>query len=154
VRKEGPPGSAGTLLVVRKQDAAPELRQKGQELLQLLGLDAEAEDFTLAFGATAQNPREVAVVTRSVQHILMAMSMGDYGPEADVQEGRTVAGPAPEATGGRLLRVHSAASAPADAHVAVAYRGQWFWIDDRDLRSKRAFAFMMMLFTMSDPSGA
>jgi hypothetical protein len=154
VRKEGPPGSAGTLLVVRKQDAAPELRQKGQELRQLLGLDADAEDFTLSFGATAQNPREIAVVTRSVLHILMAMSMGVDVPDADVQEGRAVAGPAPESMGGRLLRVHSAASTPADAYVAVAYRDHWFWIDDRDLRSKRAFAFMMMLFTMSDPSGA
>jgi hypothetical protein len=154
VRKEGPPGAAGTLLVVRKQDAAPELREKGQELRQLLGLDADAEDFTLAFGATAQNPRELAVVTRSVLHILMAMSMGVDVPDADVQDGRAVAGPTPESMGGRLLRVHSATSSPADAYVAVAYRDHWFWIDDRDLRSKRAFAFMMMLFTMSDPSGA
>jgi len=32
----------------------------------------------------------------------------------------------------------------------VYYRQHWFWIDDRDLRSKRAFAFMLMLFTLSD----
>jgi hypothetical protein len=34
--------------------------------------------------------------------------------------------------------------------VAVAYRDAWFWIDDRDIRSKRAFAFMLMLFTLTD----
>jgi hypothetical protein len=37
-----------------------------------------------------------------------------------------------------------------DAFVAVAYRNHWFWIDDRDLRTKRAFAFMMMLFTLAE----
>jgi len=39
---------------------------------------------------------------------------------------------------------------PNDAFVAVPYRDAWFWIDDRDLCSKRAFAFMLMLFTLSD----
>src|SRR5262249_34854496 len=154
VRKDGPPGAAGTLLVVRRRDLPPEMASKGAELRQLLGLDPDAEDFVLAFGATAQNNKEVAVVTRSVLHILMAMSMGVEVPDADVQEGRAVAGISPEAAQGRLLRVHSASSAPADAYVAVAYRDRWYWIDDRDLRSKRAFAFMMMLFTMSDPSSA
>ena len=154
VRKEAPAGAAGTLVVVRRRDTAPEVVAKGQELRQLLGLDAGTEEFTLAFGATAQNDREIAVATRSVLHILMAMSMGVDVPEADVQEGRAVAGPAPDVMQGRMLRVQCSDSTPADAYVAVAYRGHWFWIDDKDLRSKRAFAFMMMLFTMSDPSGA
>lgn len=154
VSKEGPPGSAGTLLVVRRPDGTPEVRAQGLELRQLLGLDAAAEDFTLAFGATAQNNKEIAVVTRSVLQILMAMSMGVEVPDADVQQGRAVAGPEPGSMQGRVLRVQCSDSAPAEAYVAVAYRGRWFWIDDRDLRSKRAFAFMMMLFTMSDPSGA
>jgi hypothetical protein len=34
--------------------------------------------------------------------------------------------------------------------VTIRYRDHWFWIDDRDLQSKRAFAFMMMLFTLSE----
>jgi len=49
-----------------------------------------------------------------------------------------------------LVRIHSSNSKPSDASVAVPYRGHWFWIDDRDLRSKRAFAFMLMLFTLAD----
>ena len=39
---------------------------------------------------------------------------------------------------------------PADAFVAVQYRDQWFWIDDRDLKSKRVFSLMMMMFTLAD----
>jgi hypothetical protein len=37
--------------------------------------------------------------------------------------------------------------------VAVQYRDHWFWIEDGDLKSKRTFAFMMMLFTLSDSGG-
>jgi hypothetical protein len=34
--------------------------------------------------------------------------------------------------------------------VAVPYRAKWFWIADRDLRTKRAFAFMLMLLALAD----
>ena len=33
------------------------------------------------------------------------------------------------------------------------YRGQWFWVDDRDWRSKRAFTAIMFLFTMAENTG-
>jgi hypothetical protein len=48
------------------------------------------------------------------------------------------------------VRIHSSSGKPGDAFVTVQYRNTWFWIDDRDLKSKRAFAFMLMLFTLSD----
>lgn len=156
VRKEGPPGSAGSLLVVRRRDITPEIVEKGQEMRGLLGLDADAEEFSLVVGGAAQGGKEVAVITRSVLHILVAMSMGVAVPDEDVQEGRASPGLAPGEKLGRLITVNCSDSAPADndAYVVVEYRDRWFWIDDRDLRSKRAFAFMMMLFTMSDPAQA
>jgi hypothetical protein len=33
----------------------------------------------------------------------------------------------------------------------VDYRDHWFFIDVRDLKSKRSFAFMMMLFSLAEP---
>jgi len=53
-----------------------------------------------------------------------------------------------------LVRILSSKKKPADAYVAVPYRDYWFWIDDRDLKSKHTFAFMMLLFTLSDTGGA
>jgi hypothetical protein len=50
----------------------------------------------------------------------------------------------------RLIEIHSSKSNPGHAFVAVNYRDTWFWIDDRDLKSKRTFAFMMLLFTLAD----
>ena len=50
----------------------------------------------------------------------------------------------------RLIQIHCSKGKPADAFAAVNYRNHWFWIDDRDLKSKRVLSFMMMLFTLAD----
>lgn len=49
-----------------------------------------------------------------------------------------------------VLPVHSSDTKPRpqDAFSLVHYRSHWFWVDDRDLRSKRGLGFLMALFTM------
>ena len=32
----------------------------------------------------------------------------------------------------------------------MRYRGQWFWIDDRDQQSKRTLSFLMLLFSLTE----
>jgi putative Ca2+/H+ antiporter (TMEM165/GDT1 family) len=49
-----------------------------------------------------------------------------------------------------MFRIHCSQDKPSDASVSVSYRDKWFWIDDRDLRTKRAFALMFMLFALAD----
>ncbi len=39
---------------------------------------------------------------------------------------------------------------PRDAFVSVEYRGRWFWVDDRDIASKRVISFIMLIFTLTD----
>ena len=41
---------------------------------------------------------------------------------------------------------------PRDAFVAVAYDGDWFWIDNDDLATKRVFSFVMLLLSLSESS--
>jgi hypothetical protein len=60
---------------------------------------------------------------------------------------------ATEPTSARLVKIRSSAEPPEDAFVSVPYRGSWFWVDDRDIPSKRAFSFMLMLFTLADSGG-
>jgi hypothetical protein len=45
-------------------------------------------------------------------------------------------------------------SKPDDEFVAVRYRNHWFWIDDRDLKSKRMFSFLMLLFSFTESEKA
>jgi hypothetical protein len=52
-----------------------------------------------------------------------------------------------------LLRVASAAERPAAAFVAAPYQDHWFWIDHRDMPSKRLFTFLMFIFTLVETGG-
>ncbi|NTW36584.1 MAG: hypothetical protein HGB17_10705 [Syntrophobacteraceae bacterium] len=52
-----------------------------------------------------------------------------------------------------LIRIHNSRAKEADAFVAVPYHGYWFWIDDRDLLSKRMFSFLMFIFTLVETGG-
>jgi hypothetical protein len=141
-----------SLLTFRSKEISEATAAEIRELRQLLRLNPEATEFTLVFGGTASHDKEVAVITRSILHIMGTMSAQVEVPAEDVAQGRASPGLPPDAAmeSKRLVQIHSSRSKPTDASVAVAYRDQWFWIDDRDLRTKRAFAFMLMLFALAE----
>ncbi|MCB9886421.1 MAG: hypothetical protein H6838_13075 [Planctomycetes bacterium] len=140
-------------VVVIRHRTTPEIAAEGAELRRLLKLDPDVSELQLSFASAAQSPTELAVTTRSVLHIMQVMAAGVDVPEQEVAEGRATPGLPVGEESGRLVRIRCGDEAPADAFVAVRYRGRDYWVDDRDLDSKRAFAFMMMLFTLSDPGG-
>jgi hypothetical protein len=69
-------------------------------------------------------------------------------PEAQASESVPIADPV-----GRV-RIHSGETKPGDAFVAVPYRKRWYWIDDDDVQTKRAFSAIMLLFTLTDETGS
>jgi hypothetical protein len=142
-----------TLLTFRSQGIPQATLDDIHELRRLLRLDPDASEFNLVFGSTSASNREVAVVTRSMVQQMSTMASQVDVPAEDIAQGR--AAPGWEAvqnspTAIRLIQIRSSKSKPADAFVAIEYRNHWFWIDDRDLKSKRAFSFIMMLFTLAD----
>jgi hypothetical protein len=142
-----------TLLTFRSKDISPETLENIHELRRLLRLDPEAGEFSLVFGAEPTSNKEVAVVTRSVLQQLTTMASEVDVPAEDLAQGRAVPGwesVSNNTNAVRLIRIHGSASKPANAFVTIKYRDRWFWIDDRDLKSKRVFAFMMMFFTLAD----
>lgn len=151
--RRNPDNQTSTIVTLHAPDTAPQTLNSIRELRTLLGLSQQAEEFTLVFGDLASNDREIAVHTRALMHVLGSLAQRVEVPAEDLRSGRTVPGLStdnPAATG--TFGIHSNADAPRDAFVSVHYRNRWFWIDDRDLTSKRAFALIMLLFTLSDSS--
>lgn len=123
-----------------------------------LGINPGNDELLLAFGARPRTADQLALLTRSVQEILTEFSMGVDVPERDLTEGRaTPAFRLDAAAGARgypLMRIRTTAERPAGAFAAVPYRNLWFWIDDRDLSSKRMFMFLTVFSALAETGTA
>jgi hypothetical protein len=143
-----------TLLTFR-QKVEPSVEADTLAIRRLLGLDPGGSEFRIVYGSVAANDREIAMLTRSALEILVNLSSFIEVPEAHVAERRVtpVAEPEQGPSGllTPLLQVKASRERPADAFATVPYRGHWFWIDDRDMPSKRMFSFIMFIFTLVEP---
>jgi hypothetical protein len=123
----------------------------------MLGLDPKTQEFTVAYASVAKNDRELAILSRSILEIIIDLASFIEVPEVHVEEKRVNPTHLEETSLGStvspLIRIHSSNERPVDAFVAVPYRGYWYWIDDRDLPSKRMFSFLMFIFTLVETGG-
>jgi hypothetical protein len=87
-----------------------------------------------------------------MMEIILQLGFGIDLPAADVASGRVLAGKrqADDARSKPLVHIRSGAEAPADTYAAVKYKGNWYWIDENDIASKRTFTFLMMLFSLAE----
>ena len=141
------------LLGLRTDNIPPEIQADSTELRRLLRLNPEATEFKLVSAPLPSSDTEVAVQTRSINGILQNMASQVEVPPEDLarhyafpgfEAGRDLTGIIP------MMRIHSSKKKPDDAFVTVRYSDAWFWIDKGDLVSKRAFAQLLLLFTMID----
>jgi hypothetical protein len=123
-------------------------------VVRLLGIKPPLGNITLTYGAVPRNDREIAVLTRSMLEILLEFASGIDVPAEDIASGRTYPGamqqPDPTGVDAPLAIIHAGSSKPASTYAAVRYRGTWYWINDTDIRSKRAFTFTMMFFALAE----
>jgi hypothetical protein len=124
---------------------------------KLLGIDPSATEVRIVYGSVAENDKEIAILSRSIFEILVDLASYIAVPETHVAERRV--GESPEQEVGPsgpippLMRIVSGVARPTDAFIAVPYRDHWYWIDDRDIPSKRLFTFLMFIFTLVETGG-
>lgn len=144
-------------LLVFKGKVDEKLEADSLEVRKILGLDPQEKQFKVVYGLISANDKEIAILSRSMLQVMIDMSSYIEVPEIHVAEKRVNPGLKDESTGGvpvpPLIRIHSSSGRPDDAFVAVPYRNHWFWIDDRDQRSKLLFSYLMFVFTLVETGG-
>jgi hypothetical protein len=124
-------------------------------LRETLGLDPDSTEFSLSYGLVPDEPNEIAVLTSSILLIMNELAWRIDVPPEHIEEGRTGA---TFATSGSesvpLIEVHFAKERPQDAYTAVRCRDYWFYIDDRDVLSKRTFAMLQTILSLTDTGDA
>ncbi len=146
----------GTSLIFKPRSTDEEMKAKALDVRKMLGLDLTTHEFRLATGAVPLDDKEIAILTRSMLEILAEAAAGVQIPQSDLDEGRAtkraLLKEEMEAIPKFAIHVHSADKRPPaeEVYAAVHYHGHWFWIEDRDLSSKRGMAFMLGLFTLAE----
>ncbi|MEM9462586.1 MAG: hypothetical protein AAGF11_51035 [Myxococcota bacterium] len=135
--------------VVSVRPPGEELSADAIEALALLGLSPDLGPYPVVEPTAEPLPGTIAVEGRSVLGTMFYLAEGVDTPAGD---------PAAWGVGGAeprsppRLRVRSVRRQPQDAYVAVRYRERWFYVDESDRESKRAFALLMFLFNLTAAS--
>ncbi len=138
------------VLFFRRDDVPSEIAAKAAEIRRLLKLPAERQKFTLVYSPVRGAEDELAVNSRSMMQIMAAASSYLEVPEEHLQDHSAI--PSVESPGGGF-RIRSGKERPAQAFVAVQYRGYWFWIDEADWSTKRVLTAIVFLFTLGESGG-
>jgi hypothetical protein len=144
-----------TELVISRKDSSPGIQADTKLVRELLGLRPDQREVPVVYGAASEKAHVISMQTRSGFQIMSHLGSNIEVPPEHAAEQRTYP-PMPALSDSLslppLIRIHAQKSQPepADSFVAVNYRDYWYWIDDRDYRSKRVLTFLMIIMTLAE----
>jgi len=137
-----------------------------QRLRELLGLEADRNNFPIVEPemVNAEKPKavigqvpgaldpgtvwaEIGLRGRSMLEIMQVTSKEVQVPAEDVERGAATANRSRDLQSADFV-VKSSESAPSNSSLRIKYRGNWFYVDDSDLRSRETFAMLTALFAV------
>ena len=153
-RKTKVEGQQESLVMYLREGPMSESQQKNiQRLRELLGLDSEVQQYQIVYGLVPQRGDELTVLTGSVWDIMLNIAWQFEVPPAHIQSGRTEDTFRSDHDGSNPpIEVLYTEEEPYDAFVAVNEHGYWFYIDQRDRKSKRVFSFLQLLLNLAETS--
>jgi hypothetical protein len=144
----------GTIMTISKKNLPLEIQADRELVRKLLGLRPDQQEFKIIYGGISDKDDVIAVQTRSGLQILKELGADVQVPSTHIAERRTYP-PVSESSGigsslQPLLRIHADKSRPIDVFAAVKYNDYWYWIDNRDFKSKGVFTFLTIIMTLAE----
>ena len=154
LRKHEGKGKSRIIVFKALDEFNPEVAQDLAFFRDSLKLDPDALEYPLAYGLIPSEPNEIAVLTVSMLELMNELAWRADVPPEHIEQGRT----GPTFVEGHemdpLVRIHYARKRPKDSYVSIRSRDFWFYIDDRDVASKRTFAIMQILLSLAESGEA
>lgn len=148
-------GEGGLYLVLGGRKPTQEVAALCAELRTILDLEPDVREYEVIAEPEVSNRRQIALQTYSLMQIMAAVAARVDVPLEDITAQRAMP-PAPDAPGSAVLgptAVHSGRAKPLDAFTGIFFHGHWFWVDSRDLATKKVFSFLMLAFTLMEEKG-
>ncbi|MCK5477653.1 MAG: hypothetical protein KAI44_01940 [Methylococcales bacterium] len=137
-----------TVMLLQRKHVSLDIKAAEEELNNLLEVRPESQEIDVTYGLMSKSDTEIAMLTRSMLNIMLDLATKIDVPPEHVEKGSTV--PSFDQSKGQLMTVRASKEKPENAFVAVEYKDHWFWIEDEDFLSKRTFAFVMILFSLTE----
>ena len=137
------------VLLLHKDALSAEGEMAFAEIARLLEIRPNLDSYNVKYGYLPADDTEITLITRSMLQIIIFLATQISVPPDHVAEGRTVRASVMSGER-RMIDVLYSNDEPEHAFVSVRYRNHWYYIDDRDFKSKRVFTFVMVLFSLTE----
>lgn len=131
-----------------EQIANDEVRASVEAFKRLLNLNPASNRFPIRYGLIQETPDELVIQTHSMLEILYGVAWLVDVPPAHVTEGRTLS--TFRSSDAPLIRISSSKNRPEAPYVTIKTRDHWYYIDDRDMDSKRLFGIIQILLSLAE----
>jgi hypothetical protein len=147
------PETQSDIIFVLKKDGFPDaVAAKRNRMGEIMELDGTRDRFRVLYAPFKTDSATLAIQTRSVLQMLGAMS-GFVEVPAELSSHTMPGYVLPDGLT-RPFRVLSGPGRPETSFAEVKYQGNWFWIENSDLNSKRVFTLMLFLTTLTNQASS